>query len=240
MIAFWEPKAGSSPSDWEDGVAYSVHAGRFAVADGASTGSRSREWAFALVKGAFNQASRLNLASDSDIDFRNWVGTVRREFDPNGAEFSSTQTPSWVRDASRRSGSFATLLAGDIDDRYLAALAVGDCCLFVVPSSGAIRSFPGQSPTDFGSMPELIASLDDHAVPDPVRYSTALNVDDTVFVATDALSAYLVRFITDRGVWRELTTITSLDFHRFILDLRNTKLIKNDDVTLLRILRACP
>ena len=44
FVAFWEPKAGTARSEWEDGCAYSPETGWFAIADGASAGTSSREW----------------------------------------------------------------------------------------------------------------------------------------------------------------------------------------------------
>jgi hypothetical protein len=223
MVAFWEPKAGSPPRDWEDGVAYSADCGRFALADGASTGSRSREWAYTLVSSAFCPVTRLDLVAASTDLFCRWMASVRNSFDPEVHQFAAASAPGWVRETSRPTGSFATFLAGEIgaDDR-LSVVSVGDCCLFILTAEGDIRTFPATSPSDFDSTPELLASSEEAHIPEPRWFSTRLAATDRLFAATDALSA-------------ELNSVTSIGFQRLISDRRHRRLIKNDDVTLLRV-----
>jgi len=70
MIAYWAPKSATPDAEWEDGAAYSRRTGRFAVADGASAGSGSREWAYTLV--------REFVASDLALtDFAGWLASTR-------------------------------------------------------------------------------------------------------------------------------------------------------------------
>jgi len=240
MVTYWMPKEGTALSEWEDGAAYSRQSGWFAVADGASTGSNSREWAFTLTN-AFITAKDDKVFDDTTTGFVDWVVRTRKSFDPQADSFLPSKAPKWVQVAGSQRGSYATLLAGRIADGKVRAVAVGDCCLFRLSPSGTVRSFPLNSPTDFGSSPQLIRSKqsDDATLTSAVRrYEQELDPGDVVFVASDALAEWLTRQIRNRPVWQMLAKIGHGGFQDLCQDLRADHQMKNDDITLFRAITS--
>src|SRR5690348_13330808 len=107
MVAYWLPKAGTSPSEWEDGVAYSPGSGWFAASDGASTGNSSREWAYTLAR-FFVHDRTADVFDAGGSGFVRWVDATRDRFDPRSPEFPASRMPEWVQTVGERQGSYAT------------------------------------------------------------------------------------------------------------------------------------
>lgn len=236
MVAYWLPKEGTEDSEWEDGAAYSRGSGWFAVADGASTGANSREWAFSLTRD-FISAKAEGVFDKASSGFVDWLQATRDRFDPHAAEFARSKAPEWVQAAGAHRGAHATLLAGRLTEHSIDAIAVGDCCLFHLRPDRQPTSFPLQSAQEFGTSPDLIASRPGgNSPPAQVvhRYQEVLNEDDVVLVASDALAEWLIRNIGDPDVRRMLTGIGHRGFRELCRDLRATGQLKNDDVTMFR------
>lgn len=237
MFAFWETKDGSIRADWEDGVAYSPSSGRFAVSDGASTGQRSREWAYTLVStflaAGFDFGDR---PSEVKQQFMDWIDHTRSGFEPLGPEFSASKTPQWVQDHAAERGAYATFIGGEVQGDRLRLLSLGDCCAFVHQPDGGIVTFPLNSANDFGSAPELVSSKPggSHEFADLELCELPVTNQDLLVVASDALAEWLIGQIDDNELWAMLRTIGPEGFRRLLSDLRSRRLIKNDDVTMLR------
>jgi hypothetical protein len=233
MVVYWTSKDGTPRSDWEDGAAYSRRSGWFAVADGASTGSDSRSWAFTLARSVIADRPAEIFAEEG---FLEWVRRTRAGFDPTDREFPASRTPHWVQAAASRRGAHATLLAGRLAPGTLDAVAVGDCCLFR-RSKDRVDVFPMQSAGDFGTTPALVPSqpMDDRGLVRAVRhFHGRLAPGDVVYAASDALAEWLVRNRADDRVWRLLDRIGNRGFERLCADLRAHGQMKNDDTTLFR------
>ena len=236
MVAYWLPKHGTALSDWEDGAAYSRATGWFAVADGASTGNNSREWAYMLAS-SFIANHPVDVFEDSATGLVAWVESTRERFDPKSDEFPRSKAPQWVQRAGSLRGSHATLLAGRLSETHVEALAVGDCCLFHWGSAGIRKSFPLDNTEQFGTSPDLVSS---HAGKnEPLnsavrRYREQLQPGDVIFVASDALAEWLTRSISELKVWELLSRIGHQGFGDLCRDLRANHHMKNDDVTLFR------
>jgi len=238
MVAYWLPKDGTPAAEWEDGVAYSRQSGWFAVADGASTGNSSREWAYTLASTFVADRSAQALHDDSSQSFLDWVDTARARFDPKSPEFPVSRMPEWVQAAGDRMGAHATFIGGRLDDGHVRAVAVGDCCLFHLhAASGRTTAFPLSEPGQFNSNPRLLSSLGDrdHQLADAVRhYRAPFAPGDVVFAASDAFAEWLTKGIDDPDVWKALSGIGNKGFRRLCQDLRMSRRMKNDDVTLWR------
>jgi hypothetical protein len=238
MTAYWLPKDGTPAREWEDGAAYSPRTGRFAVADGASTGVGSREWAYSLVASFVRDDALAERAVAEPHGFLPWVAAVRAGFDPHSPEFPPTQVPDWVRAAGDREGAHATFLGGVIDDHRVRVVAVGDCCLFhLEPGAGTPRAFPIADAAGFGNQPLLISSRSDRdrALVAGIRhYRAAIQPGDVVLVASDALAAWLATNLDIADVWQAIARIGRDGFADLCRDLRATQRMRNDDVTLLR------
>jgi hypothetical protein len=235
MVAYWVPKDGTAASDWEDGAAYSRATGWFAVADGASTGNNSREWACTLTNEFIEK--KADVFDDSPAGFVAWLESARTGFDPHSPEFPQSRAPRWVQTAGSVRGSHATLLAGRLSANHIQAVAVGDCCLFHLRSAYPPRSFPLAVPADFGTSPALVGSQqtnNDLFEATLRHYHQTLSPGDIIFVASDALAEWLTKNLDQPRVWRLLSRIGHQGFGDLCRDLRAARQMKNDDVTLFR------
>jgi hypothetical protein len=238
--AYWAPKAGTPRSDWEDGCAYSPSTGWFAVADGASSGVRSREWAFHLsrsfVAAGQREAFAASLGATRVVA---WLEQARSSFDPDAAEFNAFDVPDWIRAASAGKGAYATLLGGCVGRTSWEVVAVGDCCLFHVSATGEVlATFPMQPGYDSTAAPMLVTSVafdDDRLAANMMVANGAVAGGDCVFVTSDALAAWMLATVDDRSTWMGLRDIGNDGFQALCTDLRAAELLKNDDVTMLRI-----
>jgi len=231
MVAYWETKAGTDIADWEDGAAYSRGTGWFAVADGASAGGLSREWAYRLVR---DYVSDQNASTLDDGGLGAWVTDVRSRFDPRSEEFPASRSPDWVQEESVRRGAHATLLAGRFDQDGVRVVAVGDTCLVHLRSGMRLASFPLVDPADFGTQPDLIASRAQALLAGVSFYESEIDKDDIILVATDALAAWLLGLPADSAFWPAICALDHHGFARLCTDLRAAHLVRNDDMTLLR------
>jgi hypothetical protein len=234
MVAYWAAKAGTPASDWEDGAAYSPASGWFAVTDGASTGGKSREWAYTLAR-AFIEDRPAEVFEDRAA-FLTWVGSVRTRFEPDSDEFPASRAPDWVRSASAARGSHATFVGGRVEPHQVTAIAAGDCCLFHLGVNRRPASFPITAVDGFGTAPLLISSNDDNdrALAEGLRrYQAKIAPDDVLLASSDALAQWMLT-TRDDGVWDLLSEIGQPGFLQMCRDLREAGQMKNDDVTLWR------
>jgi hypothetical protein len=236
--AYWSPKAGTPRAEWEDGCAYSPSTGWFAVTDGASSGTRSREWAFHLAR-SFVDAGQLGAFSRWDVPaFLRWTEETRTAFDSASDEYSAYLVADWIQAASASKGAFATLLGGHIAADEWQVVAVGDCCLFHVSAAGELlTTFPLAAGHDPAAAPMLVASVSngDRRLAEGVHFARGfLALGDSLFVTTDALAAWVFTRLAEPETWRALRRIGATGFEHLCADLRSTELMKNDDVTMLR------
>ncbi len=232
MVAYWVAKDGTQTSDWEDGAAYSPESGWFAVADGASTGSDSRSWAYTLVR-SFVSERDPSVFGPTGLD--RWLDRVRGGFDPRSPEFPASRSPAWVQAEAQRQGAYATLLGGWFHDGRVSAIAVGDTCLFHLRAGVPIGVFPLQDVGEFGTQPDLVTSNGGTTAELARSYDAAFGAEDVLVVASDALSEWLVRerrAVPD--IWRSMTRIGYTGVAQLCADLRTARQMKNDDVTLFR------
>jgi hypothetical protein len=244
FVAFWEPKAGTARSEWEDGCAYSPESGWFAVTDGASAGTSSREWAYTLAKSFVDDRNDELLHAGEGIgdSFHRWLAGVRESFDPDAEGFVRAAVPEWVRVAGEQRGAFSTFLGGRITTTGWAAIAVGDCCLFHLRTSGTplprlVATFPLTSADELGSTPQLIPSApaDDGALVRSLRQgSGTLQPGDVILAGTDAVSEWMLSTRDQQVLWGLLSQIGVETFTALCAELRERREMRNDDVTLLR------
>jgi hypothetical protein len=154
----------------------------------------------------------------------------------------------WYAAEKARKGAYAAFVGVSLNavNRGWRAVAIGDCCLFQV--SGAAQklelkhAFPLTRSEEFGSSPFLVGSVkkpDDNPL-SHVRVSEGvLDGSDTLFFASDALAAWLLRR-AEKGEpaweWVALGIQTPQDFELLVAQAREEG-TRNDDMTLVRLAR---
>jgi hypothetical protein len=239
--AFSCQKAGNARTEYED--AWAVRGSdsptrcRVAVADGATESSFSALWAGLLVESFVRGRSH-------GPDFFEGLGAIRRLW---WRKIRGRPLPWYAAEKARR-GAYAAFVGASLNavNSGWRAVAIGDCCLFHVtglpPDMELAHSFPLSHSEQFGSSPFLVGSVkrpDDDPLPH-VRVSEGiLNGNDTLFFASDALAAWLLRR-AEKGQpaweWIGFGVQTQADFETLVEQAREDG-TRNDDMTLVRLAR---
>jgi len=243
------PKGGNTPDEYEDAF-YPSHGGQriggslsVAVADGASEGMLSGQWARILVR-AFCRSSGSPetlgpLLERAHVAWHGW----REFYLAWRAEHRPIQ---WFEEPGLARGAFSTLLGLTLGEREAQrrwqALALGDSCVFQVRAGALLKPFPIEQSSDFGSRPYLIASNPAHnaALLDHVRYADQeWEPGDRFYLMTDALAQwFLARVEAGETPWEALDAdalTSSAAFAAWIGALRADHALRNDDATVLAI-----
>jgi len=242
---FWLPKAGNSLEEYEDAywperqLDRDVQRFSFAVADGATETSFSGLWAKMLVRAYCKGHLGVKKLPQFLPRLRHtWFKEL------------STKSLPWYAEEKLRSGAFSSLLGltveaprnGSRAARWQ-AVAIGDSCLFQVRGGDLITAFPLTHSGQFNSRPILLSSNSDssnHSVENLIHAEGVWETEDAFYLMTDALACWFFETV-ERGEkpWKILRGLETSDqvapFSVWITELRNTKAIRNDDVTLFRI-----
>jgi hypothetical protein len=253
--SFWLSKGGNHDSEYEDAFFPPLTSGwqedgkqfRFAVADGASSGILSGQWARVLTE----------VACDLDVPIDNplvilktgiarWNGWLdnylqnRKEHD---------KPIKWYEEPGLKAGAFSTLLVLEINDKQTnewRAVAIGDSCLFQVRGGQLVIPFPVEQSNAFNNNPALMCSVLDHN--DNLRNEITQSkgewqIEDEFFLMTDAIAQwFLTQYEMGQQPWSAFQDSSTADdsqsFKNWIDSLREQKTMRNDDVTLVRITLA--
>ena len=243
------PKAGNLPEEYEDAfrVVYPCESGapdagpaRVAVSDGASESAFARQWAKILTDAFVDRPPDL---SDLNAD------SLKRWLEPGQAEWHDgvpwDRIP-WHGEAKARAGAFATLLglnvAAEPDDcQRLSwqAVAVGDCCLFVVRDDQLCLSFPLEDAAQFDNNPALVCSNPANSAElwEEVRLQSGeCAPGDRLILASDALACwFLARNAAGEKPWDTLLALDESGWDAWVGEQRRDGLMRNDDTTLVLI-----
>ncbi len=233
---FLVQKEGYEVFECEDSI--SVHLGRrrFAIADGATEGYRSRFWARYLTA----------VWVKSNIDPHE-VGAIVTCLQSAGQRLniaSKDRELPWFLETKARRGSFATFLGLAIDDEgRCKAVAVGDCCLMLEDADGFQDAFPISDPTKFGNTPHLVSSemRDSQIFSETVeQWSTQRRPGLRLSLMSDALAKWFLQYaISDRQLHLDfqfaVETSCQETFEHFIANERQNQRLRNDDVALLQL-----
>jgi len=241
--AFWLPKAGNSIEEYEDAfwpelkIDQCAEAFKFAVADGATTTSFSGLWARMLVRAyCEGQLAQTKLSKFLPDLQKEWFEQIGKKPLP------------WYAEEQLRRGAFSSLIGLTLKEfifnekqRYKwEAMAIGDSCLFQVRGGRLIHPFPLVRSEEFNNRPYLLSSnpsSNNHLKENVVRRKGAWESGDEFYLMTDALACWFLKSIEENDNPRELLRdiVTSDQFADLITELRKSRVIGNDDVTLLRI-----
>lgn len=236
--AFWLPRRGNSPAEYEDAFAAEDRTGRYALADGATESSFAAQWARLLVEDFVRSGADPPRWSDSLLPLQaQWDREVRARALP------------WYAEAGLEQGAFATLLAvvltaGPESAWRWQAVAVGDTCLVHTRAGSLLRAFPLTASRHFGSIPHLVGSR-----MSPPSIAQRQNVweaglgqaGDRLWMMTDAAAqCCLAECESGRNPWNDLESILAAPspddrFAQWVATLRDAGKMRNDDVTLLAI-----
>lgn len=252
--SFWLPKHGSSDEEYEDAYYPRIEGEmegvifRFAMADGATTAMLSRQWADLLVE------SFSSLDCDGQ-EVESWLKKAHLTWDNWKDNYLHTREldnrpVKWYEEPGLRDGAFSTFLgvlfSGSDEEvgGVWKAVAVGDTCLFHVRGSSLLSSFPLEKSAQFHSRQFLISSNPqrNNLLPNHLRYRKGeFQPGDCFFLMTDALACwFLSECESGAEPWNRLKAFNSRSyqplFEQWIKALRGKNRIRNDDVTLLRIM----
>ena len=236
---FLLPKNGSSKIEYEDASSIAKDKFRFAVADGAAETSFSRDWAKQLVRAFTKKRLSVPIAAEELKPLRSkWEEVVHRH------------PLAWYAEEKANDGAYAAFVGLEfLQERFEAstqqkwqATASGDCCLVQVRGDKIIKAFPLADSESFGSRPNLLCSTtasNGNGNEIVLKSAGSWGCEDAFFLMTDALACWFFKE-SELGnkPWNRLRDLDTQDhapFEKFIADLRSTKRMKNDDVTLLRI-----
>ncbi|OWY65206.1 hypothetical protein B7486_43180 [cyanobacterium TDX16] len=243
------PKVGELERNIQDRFENSPDGSLVALADGASTSLYPQKWAEILVK-SFCQSVAENPIESIRRSHEEWLQPsqeIWRQY-----YLSKLQSPNrkWWQGGSdiknRGSATFLGLQLQNLELQNLEhyaksqwqAVAVGDTCLFKLEQETRnLLTFPLTAARDFKGTTLCFESLPEYASFPPQFTAGWYECGDIFLLATDALSQWLLSDYEAQGEdWKKMFQLQrQQDFDRFINQLRQQKLIKNDDTTLVLI-----
>jgi hypothetical protein len=228
----WLPKFGNDVDDYEDAFCPAATSqselGKFrcAVADGATESSFAGLWAGLLTEGYVEEKPLAELRScfKTQIDSKDL---------------------SWFAEAKADLGAFAALVGLELDAKgRWQAQATGDSCLFHVRESKALTFFPLRKSEEFNNSPALISSKEGDKIGIESETSGRWQAKDVFFLVSDALSRWIMLNIESQndliferlGCLNECSELEALALEeRQAIDSAGRPLLRNDDLTLMRV-----
>jgi serine/threonine protein phosphatase PrpC len=209
---------------------------KFAVSDGATESSFSKEWAHLLISCFKDQSFEdSDLQTTLDLVRKSWLDKIQNIDLP------------WYAQEKVRLGAYASLLGLTLDLRQLTwnALAIGDSNFFAIREDCMIKSFPTHDSKGFSNTPYLLSSLLSQNIDvsrNILRDSGDIRNGDLLIMGTDAISAWILSE-SEKNLhpWINLANLlggdgfSKADFKNWLNHKRSEKEIKNDDTTLIVI-----
>lgn len=227
------PKDMSAPQLNEDAYAPDKKGvvSKIAISDGASESYNSKLWANLLVK-QFVSESAINAAVVDSL-----VAQYNSQHD--------YATMSWSQQSAYERGSFASLVGVEYTDVHheLDLIAVGDSLAVLIDNDAAVLTYPYHTSSQFDQRPTLISTLKQHnrflEEKDFISsHSKTVSLTQyekpTLLLMTDALGQWALRN-QEQGtpVWSLLYNIKKPQLKKLIIEERQQKRMRTDDVTLL-------
>jgi hypothetical protein len=209
-----------------------------AIADGVSQAIFSGEWANILVNNFVEK--ELDIFQENKLN--NWV----IEQQANWQKFIRQQSLSWMSRRKLKSdqGTYATFLGLKIEQTYEGwqwqALAIGDCCLFIVKDNALITAFPLTNSQELNQVPAQLGSEANYNNSTKFTQGT-VDKGSHFYIVTDALAGWIMRNLEMRVLpWNTLESHREQEkFSPWIKKLRYSKdreeYIRDDDTTLVHI-----
>jgi hypothetical protein len=208
---------------------------KFAISDGATESSFSKEWSDLLV----------SCYKDKPFDLDNLPLTISAISEAWQSVTSVIELP-WYAQEKLENGAFATFLGITLylEEQTFIAVSIGDCTLFQVRNNELICSFPITSFNDFGNTPSLFATNPKYQTDfdKSVKYlHRETQCGDLLILASDALSMWLFKRLNEGGSpWLSLLTLLKYedyqtDFSNWTFNKIQENEMKNDDISVILI-----
>lgn len=234
-------KKRGSPSEYEDRSAIGVREDclRVAVADGTTEGLFSDVWAELVVNSYRDRGVAL-------FEVENLM-TIHKEFIHQTCQqiAEMPEARHWFMYEKLERGTHATFAAIEFTKRNTVQMsAIGDSCIFWCVKDRCerdkIEMFPELSGDDFGICPASICHVPGtwHNLHSKIRSNEITLERNCQFVlCTDAIAHWLVKETREKNnllAWEEIVRLLDVAaFNLLIEDLRESKEIRNDDVTVV-------
>jgi len=233
--AFHCPKEGGTLEEYED--AYSFRATskghRVAIADGATESSFSQLWARLLVE-SYTRSRALGPSFFYKLKAARklWRKSIKKK------------PLAWYAKEKADMGAFSAFLGLELDggSKRWSAIAMGDCNLFHLDTTRRgfrlLHAFPLTHSEQFGMGPFLLGTgtRDDELEPNIKIATGFLREGDTLLLASDALSAWLLnKDENGKGLWEMMCGITNQQKFEYLVQLARSRGLHNDDTTMVRL-----
>jgi hypothetical protein len=231
---FHTPKLGSTEKEYEDASGYRRDAGgdyiRVAVSDGATVSFRSGLWARTLVQGFVN--ATFDTWSDEG-----WIIEAKADFERQN---DYVDLP-WHAVIKAAQGAHAAFMGLEVNllNRTFRTFSVGDSCLLVRGKKFLIYPKRLSGSPEFTLTPELISSRNP-TLPYPRKTKRRSFGDGRTdfWLMTDALAEAILD-AAEFQLEEAANALRSIDdqetFRDFVDEMRASKRMKNDDVTLVHL-----
>ncbi len=246
IIAHKLVKDGNTQDEQEDAFSASHSDGeeartlRFAIADGATDGMLSGQWAELLTQVACSpEVPSIEISSVLSRARADWSEWLEKYLRRRERESKPVQ---WFEEPGLRAGGFATLLCLEAREHDAGvawqATAAGDSCLFIVRDGKLDTAFPITRSREFNTRPSLLRSsnsLPSQSAEIAVKNGEWRGTDD-VYLMSDALAKWFLTEVEAGGrPWRQLDGISRERLDELVAALRRDKQMRNDDVTLVQL-----
>ena len=242
---FQTSKSGNRPDECEDAdlTVYPAGGGpaRIALSDGASESAFAGEWAQILSRAFVRRPPDLSGLGEQSL--AEWLRPCEEEW----RRAVPWERIPWHGEAKTRAGAGATLLGMTVDLAPGAggafpwqAVAVGDCCLFIVRDDALALSFPLEDASQFNNTPSLICSnpANNGGLWTRVHQCQGECLPgDLIVLASDALACWILQERESGGrPWEELMTLDSVEqWENWVQAQRSQRAMRNDDTTLITV-----
>lgn len=233
----WLQKDGNAAEDYEDAayptasVDEEMPSFSCAIADGATESSFSGLWSSILVEG---------MVYGTDLK------VLRHEF----SERVGTRVLPWYAEEKLQEGAFAAVATLSLKEAeegktLWQSEAIGDCCVMHVRAGALLTSFPLDRPESFNNSPVLLCSVGASAEQTEalLKHESEWQAGDSFWLMTDALACWTLKRLRDyEDAFELLDKAENLDAfkelvstQRAIVDEDGRPYLKNDDVTLMKV-----
>ena len=239
---FKSPKLGFDIEECEDALSYDNEKALYVIADGVTDSAFQKIWANLLVDEFINDPP-ISLSPPSiGMWFSDWLKRIQEKW---GKSIEWDNIPWHGENKAKLIGGLSTFLAVRFKAQQgiWESISIGDCNLFHFQNDELIESWPIKDASMFSCRTKALSSIDMNyqKQQEIISYNRGrFTENDVFFLATDALSEYLLKISLDemkfKSVINQLSSLSSIcDFESYIYEIKNKNLIKDDDISILII-----